>query len=322
MTVLILARDLDSQVDRLVQALDERDVPVFRTDLAAFPRALTLDARLGPAGWDGVLATERRQVRLSEIRSVLYRHPSHFELADGLSRTEWRHAAAEARCGLGGVLSELDVLWVNHPSRESDAIKPRQLNVARKVGLGYPASQVTNKPDAVGDFATTVGGPLATKTLAAAALVESGRVQIAYTRRVQSTELGDLAGVEATAHLFQAFLPKLCEARVTVIGQHVFAASIHANSDATRVDWRVDYDALDYAVVKPPAPVTAGMLAFLKHFGLSFGAFDFVITPDREWIMLECNPAGAYGWLEQALDLPITSALADLLANGAYHGAH
>jgi hypothetical protein len=32
---------------------------------------------------------------------------------------------------------------------------------------------------------------------------------------------------------------------------------------------------------------------------------------------LECNPFGAYGWLEDALDLPITSALADLLMNGA-----
>lgn len=28
-------------------------------------------------------------------------------------------------------------------------------------------------------------------------------------------------------------------------------------------------------------------------------------------------PFGAYGWLEDALDLPITSALADLLTNGA-----
>jgi hypothetical protein len=54
----------------------------------------------------------------------------------------------------------------------------------------------------------------------------------------------------------------------------------------------------------------------LKYFGLSFGAFDFVITPDQKWIMLECNPTGAYGWLEEALDLPITSALADLLASG------
>lgn len=33
--------------------------------------------------------------------------------------------------------------------------------------------------------------------------------------------------------------------------------------------------------------------------------------------MLECNPFGAYGWLEDALDLPITSALADLLATRA-----
>ena len=33
--------------------------------------------------------------------------------------------------------------------------------------------------------------------------------------------------------------------------------------------------------------------------------------------MFECNPFGAYGWLEEALDLPITSALAGLLAEGA-----
>lgn len=33
--------------------------------------------------------------------------------------------------------------------------------------------------------------------------------------------------------------------------------------------------------------------------------------------MFECNPAGQYGWLEEALGLPITAALADLLANGA-----
>jgi len=62
-TVLILARDLKASADRLVQALGEREVPVFRTDLAAFPQELTLDARLGPSGWDGVLATEHRELR-------------------------------------------------------------------------------------------------------------------------------------------------------------------------------------------------------------------------------------------------------------------
>lgn len=139
---------------------------------------------------------------------------------------------------------------------------------------------------------------------------------MAYTRRIEPAELDDLAGVETTAHLFQPFLEKAWESRVTVVGDRVFAAAIHAGSDAGRVDWRADYDSLDYTVVEPPESVIAGMLAFMKAFELSFGAFDFAVTPDQEWIMFECNPFGAYGWLEEVLDLPITSALTDLLANG------
>lgn len=80
---------------------------------------MTLETRLGPHGWDGELATEHRSVRLSEIRSVWYRHPSHFDFPDGLSRPERRHAAAEARCGVGGTLSRLRALWVNYLSREA-----------------------------------------------------------------------------------------------------------------------------------------------------------------------------------------------------------
>ena len=316
MTVLVLARDLDPTADRVVTALNERKVPVFRTDLAAFPQKLRMSARLSHTGWDGILANEHRQVRLRDIRSVWYRHPSHFVLPDGMSGPERKYAADEARHGLGGVLSSLDVLWVNHPARESDTVKPRQLDVARRCGLTVPDSEVTNEPGSVRAFAADVGGALASKALSAAAFVESGRLQMAYTRRIESSELIDLAGVDTTAHLFQPFLPKAFEARVTVVGERVFTAAIYAGSDAARVDFRADYDSLDYAVIDPPEQVTAGILAFLKIFGLSFGAFDFIVTPTDDWIMLECNPSGAYGWLEEALDLPISSALADLLQNG------
>ena len=317
MTVLILAHDVDAQVDRLAEELADRDVPVFRTDLAAFPQTLTLDARLGPDGWDGVLTTEHRTVQLRDIRSVWYRHPSHFNLPEGMSRPERRHAAAEARCGVGGVLCSLDVLWVNYPSREADALKPRQLDVARRCGLRVPETLVTNRPDSVRDFAKSIDRPLASKNLSAANLAESGRLQTAYTRRIDGDELDDLAGVETTAHLFQSFVtPKACEARVTVVGDRVFAAAIHAGSPAAQVDFRADYANLNYSVIEPPEHVTVGMLAFLRAFGLNFGAFDFAITPGGEWIMFECNPFGQYGWLEDALRLPITSALADLLMDG------
>lgn len=181
MTVLILAREIEPQVDRLVEELAARDVPVFRTDLAAFPQTLTLDACLDPDGWNGVLATARRAVRLRDIRSVWYRHPSHFDLPDGMSRPERRHAATEARVGVAGVLCSLDVLWVNYPSRESDALKPRQLDIARRCGLRVPETLVTNSPAGVRDFAAVIDGPLAGKNLSAASLVESGHMQTAYT---------------------------------------------------------------------------------------------------------------------------------------------
>ncbi len=153
---------------------------------------------------------------------------------------------------------------------------------------------MTNRPAGVREFAQTIDGALAGKTLAAALLVEAGRLQMAYTRRIEPTELHDLAGVATTAHLFQPFLTKMWECRVTVVGQQVFAAAIHAGSDSGRVDWRADYDSLDYTVVEPPGSATAGMLTFMEEFGLSFGAFDFAVTPDEEWIMFECNPFGAY----------------------------
>ena len=45
MTVLVLARGVDPQVDRVVEELTLRGVPVFRTDLVAFPQSLTLEPK-------------------------------------------------------------------------------------------------------------------------------------------------------------------------------------------------------------------------------------------------------------------------------------
>src|SRR5262249_43039004 len=175
-------------------------------------------------------------------------------------------------------------------ARESGALKRRRLQVARRCGLLVPDSLVTNSPDAVRRFAAGVNGPLAGKTLAAALLVESGRLHLAYTRRIEQAELADLAGVEVTAHLFQPFLDRAWEVGVRVVGRQVFAARIDAGSEAARVDFRADYDSLSYTEVAPPERVRAGMMAFLKAFGLAFGAFDFVVTTTGEWVFLECNP--------------------------------
>ncbi|MGH3794235.1 MAG: hypothetical protein ACRDRT_16195 [Pseudonocardiaceae bacterium] len=101
-----------------------------------------------------------------------------------------------------------------------------------------------------------------------------------------------------------------------VVGDRLFAAAIHADSAETYIDWRNDYTALRYERIEPPAGVVAGVLEYCVELGLTYGAFDFVIRPDNEWVFLECNANGQYGWIEDAIEAPITEALADLLEEG------
>jgi glutathione synthase/RimK-type ligase-like ATP-grasp enzyme len=229
-----------------------------------------------------------------------------------LSPAEAHHARIEAKYGLGGVLASLPVLWCNHPSRVADAAyKPVQLVHAALAGLTVPDTLITNEPDAVRKFAAD--GPMVTKLVGGMALDEEGVRKNVYTRLLEAEDLTDLRGVEHTTHVFQRWVPKAQECRVTVIGQHITAAEITAGSQQGYVDYRTDYDNLTYELVDPPEQVTTGIRLLMSGFGLIFGALDFVITPDGEWVFLEINPTGQYGFIEHATGAPLSAQLADLL---------
>jgi len=101
-----------------------------------------------------------------------------------------------------------------------------------------------------------------------------------------------------------------------MVGDRPHAVAIHTDSPRGRVDWRADYEALRYERVEVPAAVVGGMVGYLAGFGLSFGAFDFAVTPGGQWVMLECNPGGQWLWLEHETGLPIAASLADFLITG------
>jgi len=318
-TVLILAGERDVSADRMVRALGDRGVGVFRADLGWFPQQLTLDAELRDGRWVGRLVTPHREVALEELRSVWYRSPSTFRFPAEMSDTERRHAQHEAKLGVGGVLGALPVRWVNHPSRHADAgYKPRQLVAAARAGIAVAPTLVTNDPAAVRRFAARCGPTgLVTKMLGAPAITEQGGRRVALTERLSASCLADLRGVERSAHQFQRWASKREEARVIAIGEQVYAVAIRAGSAAAYVDWRADYGALNYERIDPPAEVTCGVRSLLADLGLVYGALDFVIGPDGTWTFLEVNPGGQFGFVEDRTGVPLTAALADLLARGA-----
>lgn len=317
MTVLILAQEADAPTDAVVAELTRRDVAVFRADTSWFPRQLVLDAELTGGRWTGTLSTDRRSVKLADIRAIWYRDPAAFAFPPELTDVERAYAHREARLGFGGVLAALpDVLWVNHPNRAADAMyKPLQLATAAACGLHVVPTLVTNSPDAVRRFAAKLPGGVVHKSFGPNSITEGGQHKVAYTRRFTAADTDDLRGVASTALQAQAWVDKGSEARVVVIGERMFTILITATSPAAHEDWRADFDALTYQLIDTPAEVDAGVRAYMKALGLAYAALDFGIEKDTGRLAFyESNSSGQYGWLEAQTGAPITAALADLLA--------
>lgn len=309
--ILIIAAADDWPTDRVVTELRRRGAEVFRMDTADFPQRLSLTGRIDQeADWAGGLSTEHRAVDLARVGAVYYRAPGAFRFPDGLSGPEERFAASQARAGLGGILSTLKCRWMNHPASVARAeYKPVQLAEARNCGLLVPPTLITNRPQDVLDFADAVGDVVC-KPIASPVLIEDGLLKSVYTKHLKRADLHDLRGVDTTAHLFQGWVDKKHEVRLTVVGDRMFAAAIHAESDAAHEDWRSDYGSLTYSRTSVPTPVAVGMRLLMRRLGLRYGAADFVVGPGGGWTFLEVNPCGQWDWIQGATDLPIAEAIA------------
>ncbi len=185
--------------------------------------------------------------------------------------------------------------------------------MARSVGLTVPPTLITNDTEAARRFAKE-HDQIVYKPLSSAGVSEDGRYKLVYANRLTEDDITDT--VSATGHLFQRWVDKAYEVRLTVVDDVFFAVRIDAESEAGTVDWRTDYDNLRYAVVNVPHDVREHVLDLLELLRLRFAALDFVVTPSGEWVFLEANPNGQFAWLQEATGVPIAAAIADALTKG------
>ncbi|GAB2462530.1 ATP-grasp ribosomal peptide maturase [Streptomyces incanus] len=315
-TVLVVTALEDVTADLVVAGLNERGVPVVRVDPADIGPDLTFGFRVdgNRPSWGGWLRTASREVEPGQVAAVYYRRPTPYGARFAhLPRQQRDFAAAEARHGLGGVLNDLPgARYVNHPAAVARAdFKPAQLRRFARLGLRIPPTLVTNDVKAAREFAVA-HGPVVCKTFRGLPAGDDGCAGAIWTLRVDPKDFDDT--LTATAHLFQAEIPKTGDVRVTVVGRQVFAQQIAAPDGA--LDWRRgDWGALLHAPLSVPPPIEAALHTYLSSFGLVFGCFDFALTGDGDdpehWTAIECNPNGQWGWLPDAED--ITEAFADLL---------
>jgi ATP-grasp ribosomal peptide maturase len=313
-SVVVVTDRFDPTADFVVEELNRREVPVFRFDTSEFPTVLAVSAELDGQGWHGRIQSARRSVDLAAVSGIYYRRPTAFTFHSGMSTEECRWAAVQARLGFGGLLASLEP-WLNHPHRIGYCeYKPVQLQAAVTAGLRVPRTLLTNEPDHARAFVADAGQAVYKPFGGTAAVVDSDGTHQLFATLVTAEQTGT-GSVAHTMHLFQQWVPKAYEVRLTVVDDQFFAARIDARSPAARVDWRADYHSLEYTPVETPDLIRDQVKMLLQRLGLRFAALDFVIDPDGEWWFLEANPNGQWAWVETETGMPIAAAIADALTD-------
>jgi glutathione synthase/RimK-type ligase-like ATP-grasp enzyme len=212
------------------------------------------------------------------------------------------------------------IAWMSHPANIQMAeSKLYQLSTANSLGFKLPETLVSNDPGEVRDFFTKKQGKIIAKPLGLGYFDYGDHQTSVYTNLVEWKHLQDDNSIRVSPVIFQELIPKRFDIRITIVGKRVFAVAIDSQSvESAKIDWRrTDTPELPHIIHDLPPSLEAKCLEYMLALGLNYGALDFVVTPDEEYIFLEINPNGQWVWMEDMLGLPISESIAAWLQDHA-----
>jgi glutathione synthase/RimK-type ligase-like ATP-grasp enzyme len=131
--------------------------------------------------------------------------------------------------------------------------------------------------------------------------------------RLKPEHLERLAGVVHCPTQFQRYIPGR-DHRVHVVGDEIFPCEIVC--DAT--DYRYPGDeGVDLRPCRLPSEVEERCFRLAASMNLPVAGIDLRRSPEGEWFCLEVNPSPAFSYYQAHARLPISEAIARLLAAGA-----
>jgi glutathione synthase/RimK-type ligase-like ATP-grasp enzyme len=128
-----------------------------------------------------------------------------------------------------------------------------------------------------------------------------------------------LDDLRACPTLFQEYIDKRSDVRITVVDSHFCAAELlAADSDGKqRCDVRRNnMEDVAYRRVALPEDVECKLRRLTEHYSLRFAAIDMVIDTRGEWFFLEINPNGQWAWLDLAGGMDIAARFVESFTEG------
>lgn len=175
-----------------------------------------------------------------------------------------------------------------------------QIKAARLAGLRTPRAIVSNDVDEIYRFLSEVGSACVKPYYTYGWKTEEG-IRQAVTARLSLENIEDPASLTIAPNIYQEFINKKAEYRITIFAGFHAAVKIRSDSlkGAANVDWRADPSYLDsIQATSVPDHLVHRCREILDRLGLRFGTFDIAETIEGEFVFFEVNEAGQWLWKE------------------------
>jgi hypothetical protein len=192
-------------------------------------------------------------------------------------------------------------VWINPYGAHLRAMsKLEQLRLAPQVGLHIPPTLVSNDPDALVDFirANRPRETIYKSFYPARWQLGASRVAVLETSVISEQDLPSDGILRSTPGIFQQRVAKAFEVRSTFFGAAEVSLRIHSQQHARGIiDWRsIPIDAIPAETFALPADVRQACRRLMHELGIIFACFDFIVTPEGEYVFLEVNEMGQFLW--------------------------
>lgn len=307
--VLILANLHDFPTDRVCLELQRNGASYFRLNVETLKQArirLVPQEPVLEVDYDG-----QTWVIDAGLKSVWWRQPTFLRntphkamsLQEQLERSQWP-------AFMRGLMLFDQAKWINDPARTYRAeSKPWQLRQAASLGFPTPLTLITNDPCA--EVTAVMGTQVALKSIDTVLLRHQGEQYFSYTQMLDWNECATADLTSAPVIVQSAITPKL-DLRVTVIGDNAWTVAVLTCGHPIEGDWRIHKKGdLTYEPYDLPSDVSRHCIDLVRSMGLIYGAIDLMVR-DNEYLFVEINPTGEWGWLDSD-ERPLASSIAQEL---------
>jgi hypothetical protein len=208
---------------------------------------------------------------------------------------------------------------LGYPFYGQYASKLRVLYQAQQTGFAIPATQLVHSKVALQQFKQQHRA-IITKALAdATEIAHAGMVSTGYRCQLVTQDMIDAMAEHFAPSLVQAHIEKQFEIRVFYLAGDCYAMAIFSQSNPlTQLDFR-HYDRQRpnrYVPYLLPPPVAQKITALMHRLELNTGSIDLIYSTAGEYVFLEVNETGQWGFLSNCCNYYIDKKIATYLYNG------